>query len=42
VTRDPAGLSTVTKMLLEHLVQSGGNREPASTTAASVSAGQRR
>ncbi|NPU09882.1 LysR family transcriptional regulator [Bradyrhizobium sp. 83002] len=38
VTRDPAGLSTVTKMLVEHLAQSGGNRAPASTAAASVSA----
>jgi DNA-binding transcriptional LysR family regulator len=33
VTRDPAGLSTVTKMLVEHLAQSG-NRESASTAAA--------
>jgi hypothetical protein len=34
VTRDPAGLSNVTKMLVEHLAQSGSNRGPASTAAA--------
>ena len=38
VTRDPAGLSTVTKMLVEHLAQSGSNRAPASAAAAAGSA----
>jgi hypothetical protein len=42
VTRDPAGLSAVTKMLVEHLAQSGRKREPASMAAASVSASSRR